>query len=212
MYKSNFKVFSFYTNGTPYEQEAERLKRSLEELEIEHVVLGVDDRGSWKENVNLKPNLILDFIKKEKCPILWVDADAEFLRKPNLISSICEQGYDVGCHRMEVDSHIVSSGTVFFNYNPRTLKFIEDWNVDCDQRMARGEYKYDIISMEQWAFGWMLEAYVKEGKIRNYNLPADYYAIVDFDGVRFHQRESFDIPAIKHHQASRQNRSYGDEE
>jgi hypothetical protein len=73
-------VVSYYTKKTPYEKEVENLIESCKLFNVEYHIEGIEDRGSWKENCAYKPYFLREKMKQFKRPILWVDADAIFLK------------------------------------------------------------------------------------------------------------------------------------
>lgn len=190
----DWKLFSFYTIDTPYEDHAKVLEESVKKYNVENYeILGVPTAGSWAKNDNLKPENILAALKRYKCNLLWVDADAELLRYPSIIDNIARMDYDLSMHHLEV-SKLHSTGTVYIKYSIAMVAMVEEWVKRC--KAGQG--------MEQDLFTELAMGLVAEKKIKFFNLPADYYAVEDINGG-LGKSQTFDIPAIIHHQASRVN-------
>jgi hypothetical protein len=126
-------VVSYYTKGTPYEEEVKNLISSCERFGIECHVEGVEDLGSWEENCALKPYFIRDVMNKEKRPLLWVDADAVFL-KPMVFEEFMFS--DLSLLKYEEDTDIrfcVAAGTVFINATEGGRQALDLWCHYADQ-------------------------------------------------------------------------------
>ena len=80
----NFKIFSFYTEKTPYENEVHGFVESCQKFDIPFSVMKTQNQGSWVKNVNLKPYLCLQMFEKNDCPIVYLDIDARILSYPIL--------------------------------------------------------------------------------------------------------------------------------
>ena len=78
-------VVSFYTEGTVYEQEAEKLADSLRVLDMRYDIQGIQDRGNWRANVGYKPTFLLQMLEKHKQPIMWLDADDTLVKYPEIL-------------------------------------------------------------------------------------------------------------------------------
>jgi hypothetical protein len=76
-------VISYYTKDTPYEQEVQRLISSCQTFSIEAQIEPRPSLGSWEKNCAQKASFILQKLREVKRPVLWVDADAVFLRAPD---------------------------------------------------------------------------------------------------------------------------------
>ncbi len=206
----NWIIYSFYTVGTPYEKEAEWIIHSVNQHGIPNRIDAIPSEGNWRKNVNLKPRLILQTLEELKRPIVWVDCDAEFLRFPTIFDQMYKNDYDIAAHTMEIEESITSSGTVYFDYKPQVVTFIKNWVKACEQSMENGIYAgmgVQQISIEQIIFGEMFREAKNNKSLKTFDLPADYYAIEDFhDAGTLHKQQTFDVPAIMHHQASRRHR------
>ncbi len=90
-----FTLISFFTVATPYEAEVERLRSSCRRFGIEAQILGIPSDGAWVHNCSRKARFICDRLDRLGTPVLWVDADAEIVRRPEIFESA---DFDVVCN------------------------------------------------------------------------------------------------------------------
>lgn len=193
------KIISFYTVGTPYEDEAANLKQSLERLGIsDYRIIGCPNRGSWDLNTKWKPFVILRALNDFDDDVLYVDADATFDRAPDL-SAVA--GCDLAAHLMDKRfwgqdttkrAFSLMSGTLLVGNTDEARQLMLDWIAEnklepkrWDQQTLETVLKYDpmtgLIGRADIAFG---------------SLPAAYCAIDK-------TMHGIDDAVIRHHQASR---------
>ena len=124
-------VISFYTKDTPYEEEVQYLIRSCYEWGIQHEIEGVPSSGSWEMNCAFKPLFILKKLEEYQRPLLWVDADAVFVRKLEALS-VFRDDLAVRMYDCPDDhpSRIVSA-TVFINATVLAKKIVQLWAEEC---------------------------------------------------------------------------------
>jgi len=124
-------VVSFYTIDTPYEEEVKYLRESCAHFGLEIEAEGVPSFGSWEMNCAFKPLFILKKMQQYKRPLLWVDADAVFIRP---LESISAFSFDLGVRMYDVPedhpSKIVSA-TVFVNATEAAKKVVVMWAEEC---------------------------------------------------------------------------------
>lgn len=119
-------VVSYYTKNTPYEQEVQGLIKSCEQFGIEYSIDAIENLGSWEENCAFKPFFLKKKLEDLQRPILWVDADAVFLRPMEFeefmfadLSLLKDSGTD--------PRFCVRSGTVFINATEKGLEALQIW-------------------------------------------------------------------------------------
>jgi hypothetical protein len=120
-------VVSFYTKGTPYEEEVNPLEESCRQFGIEYHIEGVETRGSWEENCAYKPYFMREMMKKFARPLLWVDADAVFLKPLSFEEWMFA---DLAFVKFKEDDDIrfcVASGTVYVNATEGGVKSLDIW-------------------------------------------------------------------------------------
>ena len=179
-------VVSYYTKGTPYEEEVKSLRESCEKFGIEYHIEGVESRGSWGRNCAYKPYFMKKMMQQFSRPLLWVDADAVFL-KP-LVFEECmfsdlavlqfKEKKDATFHSTSegvcVHPADVASGTVYVNTTEGGLEGLDLWCYYADKIVeAEGPY---ITLIEQISLQFVLFA---ETSIHIAKLPMAYCKIFD---------------------------------
>jgi hypothetical protein len=197
-HESSPVIISFYTLDTPYEQEVLHLIDSCKQFSLPHHIKGVPSLGSWERNCAYKPTFILNTLNQLKKPVLWVDADAVFMKAPDFtLFSDCDCALRINPKVPEDHPERIYSGTVFVNYTPHGLTLIEQWQTECQNRhhiaplflqlFGRDSYFWDHIALTD------VLAKNKEAIIKN--IPIAYCKIFDGDT---------NVEAvIEHRQASR---------
>lgn len=180
--KFNQKVVfvSAFTKNTPYEEEVETLRDSLDKFGLSYVIYEIPNQGSWIRNTQEKVKYMFRALEDYKCPIVWVDADAEIHKKPDYFKSVNK---DIEFYTIkEWDDYLI--GTLFLNYNLRVKEFITTWIYNCEinNLSAQKVFKNVIKKTPDLDVG---------------NLPVEYIKIFDND------LQKCDDPVIVHNQASR---------
>lgn len=174
-------VIAYYTEGTGYAQEADKLRLSMLPLGLEHQIEAVPNLGSWQRNTQFKARFILDMMDRfPGRPLLYVDADATFERYP---AALCALDADIAVHHR--GGKELLSGTIYLSGSIASQRIVERWVAMNDQCPNL----WDQINLERTLHSAPGIAKVEE-------LPADYCAIFDL------MPEATD-PVIKHWQASR---------
>ena len=177
----NYLITSFFTENTPYVEEARALTESIKRLNLRAHIQAIPNLGSWEKNCQYKARFLLEMLTRfPETNLVWVDADAVFNRQPILFESLdCDLAY----HLLEKDNELLS-GTLFIKNNEKIKKLLEDWvalnasNHEWDQRNLQA-------SLE------------KNPTLNCAILPAGYCKIFDSD------EQLTDDPVIVHYQASR---------
>ncbi len=117
---------SYYTENTPYEALANRLRASLDRLNLPHRIEAVPSQGSWVANTGLKSAFIERCWAETDSPICWIDADAEILRTPHFVF---DSPFDFGIVRRKGWYDI--SSFVYFGKAPVVGEMIQNWAQMC---------------------------------------------------------------------------------
>jgi hypothetical protein len=179
---------SFYTRGTPYEDEARGLIESCERLGLEHRIEGVPDRGSWEANCAMKASFVRDAWRGSPKGVAWVDADARLHRAPRLFAA---SGIDFAVHRC--GGWQFASGTLVFARTPGAGALLDAWAELCETDPRR----WDQESLD---LAW--ERTVRATELTTLWLPQAYTKIFD----RGDEDGTAGDPVVMHHQASRRLR------
>lgn len=185
----SWKIVSFYTKNTGYEDFASRLAKSLWPLDVPFEIEAVPNRKDWNKNCHFKANFISRKLKENPDKdIIWVDADAIFHQYPELFD---ELDCDFSAHfRLWIHNpNELLSGTLFIANNSTMQTIIDEW-----------------ISMNNKQPGnWdqrNLQRVIRSNRflIKVFNMPVEYCCIFDDQN-----RKRID-PVIEHFQASRKLR------
>lgn len=187
MNKKDPVLVSYFTKNTLYEKEAERLRLSCEKFGLEYRIEGIEVFGKWHEHTCYKPLFILQKMEELKRPVLWVDADAEIVKKPPLHFN-CDVGARIFDYHPPDHPCYLFTGTLYLNVTPVTLDIVKKWAEICHQAIRNRTYCFDQIVLNQ---------ILHSSKAHFQSLSAGYAAI--FDEKRCSTEELF----IVHYQASR---------
>jgi len=185
----------------------------------EHVGIGdtidvneVPSRGSWRANCGIKPSYILKILQKHKQPVIWVDIDGRF-RATFSIGGWLAQEYDFAVWFIPNDKMMprnvpggdpsndgLASGTMWFNYTPQGIGWLEAW-ADYEANLMSGECEKYPSKFEQQDMGdlWYRRQAAKMGP-KTYRLPQQYCKV--FDVPWFSKAEEHKV-VVEHMQASR---------
>lgn len=165
--RNRFKVVSFYTGNGSYAESAKRLAESCSALGIESDIERYEDRGSWVDNCNIKPEFILRKLGEDVDCIVWIDADARVVGYPELFAQTpvdfgvrAEPGArtrtPVGREEIRLPENWPSdlgniwfnSGTLFLRKCADTVALAQAW-LEYSRKMSRA---WDQWSLQQaWA-------------------------------------------------------------
>lgn len=195
-------VISFYTIDTPYEQDADRLMRSLNKHDVQHYVRGVSLGGDWFDATRYKAEFIDECRRDMRGPLLWIDADA-YVHAP--LTYFDSLDADLGAHyfagpswphadeRLPLDRLL--SGTLYFGDTDNAAMLIDAWvslNRVLDNRGIReGGGQKNL---------WYLTTCMKDLRIAR--LPGEYCYVFDKPWAY----PAGCNPIIEHLIASRENR------
>lgn len=197
-------VVSYYTEGTPYEKEAQDLKASCEKFNLEYEILPVPNLGSWSANCCHKAEFLLKKLEEHKRPLIWTDADSVFMQTPKLL---------LECHAdvaLRINDYVeindkakILTGTMFFNNTASSKKLLQLWKKECEKLLQNS----NTIVFDQVALRKVVLHYPTIVEMKR--LPISYVFIVDNpeDKNRVHS----DV-VVAHYQASRINQKIIDGE
>jgi len=189
-------IVSYYTPGDYEEVMNTHLRPSVEQFNLKHDIVAVEDLGNWQANTSFKAQFCLDMLKKHKEDICFIDSDATIEQLPIALYTIPE-GFHIACHLLDwymmwrnragFDKRELLSGTMVLKYCPKTLELVERYVEECKHST---EWEQRI-----------LQRIIEEDKSYNlYQLPPQYCAIIKYNGeVPEFMKPTF----ITHHQASR---------
>ena len=173
-----YKVISFYTTDSPYEEEIKNLVSSCEKFGVEIETRGYPNRGKWELNCAIKPEFILDAFENTTKDLLFIDADGVMVSRPLLFEDFKA---DIGVHYK--DGKELISSTIYIKHTKAAHKVLLHW-AQAQQHNATWDQK-----VLQEVLKKLSEEVVVE------NLPPEYTKILGMmSGV---------VPIIQQNQASR---------
>lgn len=117
-------LISFYTDDWRYPEYAAALKAQCDALAVPSHIERLPTTGSYLRNTCLKPRFILDCLNRFQQPVLWVDVDADLRDVPRMDW----RPADMAARPMPPErSRRWHVGTLWFDYNPRVLAFVQAW-------------------------------------------------------------------------------------
>ena len=117
-------VIAYYTVNTPYEDEAEVLKLSLESMGYSYVVCGVDNLGTWQKNTQYKSLFIKYMLEKyEGQPLLYLDVDAVMIQAPVILDNLKA---DIGAVHFAGKNELLS-GTIYLGNTKQCRRMVNKW-------------------------------------------------------------------------------------
>lgn len=119
-------IISFFTKTWEYEAHANRLRTECKRLNLNCYIKEYPDSGKWLSNTRIKASFIHDAMVELKAPVLWIDVDGSILKVPELLK--LPTVYDfMGRHQRTGPRRTWHVGTLFFNYNEKTLALTRLW-------------------------------------------------------------------------------------
>lgn len=117
-------VIGYYTVNTPYEQEAETLKVSLDALQYEHDIRGVPNLGSWQKNTQYKANFVRGMLEEyAPRPCLYLDVDAVMVSPPVILDTL---DCDIAAVHFGKTTELLS-GTVYWGNTAMCRLVVDRW-------------------------------------------------------------------------------------
>lgn len=187
---------AYYTINTPYQQESEKLKESLEKFNLIYDIVGVNDLGTWQANTRYKAKFLQEMlIKHKEKNLVYVDVDAIFNSVPILFK---DYSYDIGIRYQDFrwKQNECLSGTIFLSNNPKVMRLCKEW----EKINVREENNKS--NLEQWNLGAAIDLLKPSLQLSVINIPPEYTFIFDSMKKLYPKVK----PVIEHFQASRQNR------
>lgn len=117
--------FGYYTRNTPYEGEYRSLQLYLRQFGLQYEYVGVDSRGSWQANTQMKAEIVTQMLLKHKGRrLVYVDVDSIILSKPDLFWNLQPE---VTVAAVMYRGQELLSGVVYFRANDDALRLVECW-------------------------------------------------------------------------------------
>jgi len=120
-------VVAFFTTGSFYEQEKERMVRSAERIGLTVHATALPSAGSWVLNAGMKPGFLAQERARLHGPLLYVDVDAVFHSNP--WPELRKLDCDIAAY-YDGDGRLLS-GTILINETSAAACILELWQQGC---------------------------------------------------------------------------------
>lgn len=126
---ADIRLVTAYTRDTIYEDAAHDLVRSALDHGIEQAdAVRYESRGSWARNCNVKAEIVYASAMESDSPLLWVDADAEFVAPPDhLLSVEAEFAVRMRDGALAQSCGPFMSGTIYVQPTGRSRRLLLAW-------------------------------------------------------------------------------------
>ena len=189
-------VIAYYTLGTEYEQEANRLRASLDRCKMKYQIEGVPNLGSWQENTRYKATFIKEKILEhlDGETLLYLDVDAVVKEYPHELENI-KENIAVRFEDFKWQKGTCLSGTILIKPTHDMVRLCRDWE------MKNVLTKDEKNNLEQDNLGQLINEYCFHypSHFSFKNLPVEYCFIFDIHKRMYKDKQ----PIIEHLQASR---------
>lgn len=159
------KIISFYTNDWIYPQHAQRLARECDALGLAHRIECLPSTGSYLGNTCMKSTYVLECLRTESGPLLWIDVDGSILGLPHELGDLPDA--DIAARRRRAVNEFGYTwhvGTLWFSGNPASRDFAQAWS---EHPTGTDENKFDAAWKSQ------------RETLRIWELPASYFLILN---------------------------------
>lgn len=123
-------VVAMYTKDTPYEKQIKVLEKSCKKFDLNYAFHQIKNTGDWLKNCKQNTGVILDVMKCCNEDILYVDADAEFVKLP-LLFEWFEMQDDIYlmAHVLRYPEFTrACTGTLFLKNNEYVKEVLKRWS------------------------------------------------------------------------------------
>lgn len=188
----SYIIISAFTQHPVYVEKALCLATSLNNLDLPYEMTEMEEQGSWEKNCQQKAVIILEALRRHRKPVVWIDADAVIMRKPELFERLSQDICDVAYYAMKSPNRHLASGTLFFGYTQGAISILEQWISRCENSMA-----FDQKLLEQVLWN---EFQIPKRCYDIIEMPVEYCRIFD---NKEQESEMTTAPVVIHTQASR---------
>ena len=127
-------LISYYTTGTSYETEIQKLIKSLSGFKIDYCIFGKPPLGSWRKNLDHKSEVILQAMEMfPNKDVVFVDSDAIINKQPDMFDQLSkEKLYDIAAafhtYYQSVSTGSLLSGTLWISNNEMGKTIVNRWH------------------------------------------------------------------------------------
>jgi len=117
-----FTIICFYTLDNIYSEEVKRLQKTIDLFNLDYYIEGLPSLGDWKQATDYKATFIQRALRRVTTPVVFVDADGEFVDYPLLFDTLT-------CDIAAFVNHInnLLSGTLYLANNNKVKNLVDRW-------------------------------------------------------------------------------------
>jgi hypothetical protein len=152
-------IYSYYADfqdNRYYEGFAKSLIKRCEEFGVPHNISERISRGSYGANCLMKPEFILEKLKENKSPIIWMDCDTDFRHPFSEFNNVVE---DIGMATHSGDINGIKASPLFFNYTPGAFKIIREWVVHSRAAYVKNIPELDHDALKHYVLPTLRDSY-----------------------------------------------------
>lgn len=183
---------SYYTTGTPYEEEIKGLIESLNKFGLPHDIWARPSQGSWLANCSMISTVCREALTKyPDRPVVFLPADVKVMQRPTRFYTMNRE-IDFATRYAVFHENLgaqLNTSVLYFAPTDKAKWLVQEWERRCqlDCQRPDQEVLQEIIDEDIWGGKWR-------------NLPEVYCRI--FDNPTGAEEE----PVIVAYQASRRHR------
>lgn len=115
---------SYHTDDPVYTRYANRLRRSLDALGLEHEIVNIGKpHPIWVHNVQWKARCLINAMDKHKRPVVWLDADSVVAKEPHFFNYRMDTDYMI----VRTDRYRDWGNVVYFNNSHAGRTILNLW-------------------------------------------------------------------------------------
>jgi len=122
-------LISFYSDiedKTYYSDNANRLRKECQDLDIQCSIQHKESLGSYQLNCLSKPQFILDMLDEFKQPLLWMDVDSRLHKTPDIFDQF-DESVDMVLATANGMLSGMKASPLYFNNTDKAKEFINAW-------------------------------------------------------------------------------------
>lgn len=152
-------IYSYYAdfqNNKYYEEFAKKLISRCQEFGVPYNISERESRGNYGANCLMKPEFILEKLKEERSPIIWMDCDTDFKFPFTEFNYVKE---DIGMATHSGDLSGIKASPLYFNYTPGAFKIIREWVVHSRAAYVRNIPELDHDALKHYVLPYLKNSY-----------------------------------------------------
>jgi hypothetical protein len=152
-------IVTYYTNGTPYEQDAMKLVDSVKAAGLNVAAYGREKQEDWVTNCSMKADVCLNALTGLQDDIFWMDADSWVKSWPGVFN---DPKFDVACYVEPWQTMsgkkcsiyrewafkkggMWTTGVLYLRNIPEVVELVHNWKTIC----VTNPHQWDQVSLQK---------------------------------------------------------------